>query len=225
MMVLLLGYSLRKRMKGLRRAGSLRSWFEIHLILGLVGPTLILYHSDFGLGSANATISLACVLAVSGSGVGGRFLYGRMHRGLAGERRSVEQMVRRAQQALASIEEQVVSSPRAKAELDAFRAFSVSGNPGLLGSLKALIVRPRAMLCRRRAGASLSQDSRSEGRGGIAAASAVSPALREFTDQICRAAELRLFERLFALWHAVHIPLTIILFISAAIHVVAVHLY
>ena len=88
MMVVLLGYSLRKRMRGLRNSGLMRNWFEAHLILGLVGPTIILYHANFGLGSANATISLACVLAVSGSGVGGRFLYGRMHRSMAGERRS-----------------------------------------------------------------------------------------------------------------------------------------
>ncbi|MEZ4282809.1 MAG: hypothetical protein R3F21_24690 [Myxococcota bacterium] len=43
--------------------------------------------------------------------------------------------------------------------------------------------------------------------------------------QLCRAGELRLFAQLFALWHAIHVPLTVILFLSAFIHVVAVHLY
>ena len=41
----------------------------------------------------------------------------------------------------------------------------------------------------------------------------------------CRGVELRLFERLFSLWHAVHVPLTFVLLLSAAIHVLAVHLY
>jgi hypothetical protein len=40
-----------------------------------------------------------------------------------------------------------------------------------------------------------------------------------------RGFELRLFERLFALWHAIHVPLTVLLFVSAALHVVAVHLF
>ncbi|MFK7894771.1 MAG: hypothetical protein AB8G23_02985 [Myxococcota bacterium] len=223
MMVLLLGYSLRKRMKLLRGAGSLRTWFEIHLILGLLGPTLILYHSDFGLGSANASISLACVLVVSGSGVGGRFLYGRMHRGLAGERRSVEEMVRRAQKALPPIESELAMAVGAESALAAYQGFCVGAERGLLGSFRALLARPLGLRCRMRVLAML-QGNASLGapRGGSEEARA---ALQVFTGLMSRAAELRLFERLFALWHAVHIPLTIILFISAAIHVIAVHLY
>ena len=56
-------------------------------------------------------------------------------------------------------------------------------------------------------------------------ATAVRQAVARNLSELCRAGELRLFERLFALWHAIHIPLTIILFASAVIHVVAVHLY
>ena len=225
MMVVLLGYSLRKRSAGLRRLGSLRSWFEFHLMLGLLGPTLILYHSDFGLGSANATISLACVLAVSGSGVGGRFLYGRMHRGLAGERRSADQMIRRSKIALAPLEAEIESTPKAQAAINAFQKFAVGAQSGLLGSLRALVVRPLAIRCRRRVAALLSRNPTAAGAAERLDAASVKAALREFVDQTSRAAELRLFERLFALWHAIHVPLTIILFISAAIHVVAVHLY
>jgi hypothetical protein len=32
-------------------------------------------------------------------------------------------------------------------------------------------------------------------------------------------------ERVFALWHAIHLPLCVLLFASAAVHVVAVHRY
>jgi hypothetical protein len=49
--------------------------------------------------------------------------------------------------------------------------------------------------------------------------------LSAYLADLSRAGELRLFEQLFALWHAIHVPLTIILFVSAAVHVVAVHLY
>ena len=40
-----------------------------------------------------------------------------------------------------------------------------------------------------------------------------------------RAAELAFYERVLGLWHAVHLPLCVLLFAAAAIHVVAVHLY
>ena len=50
-------------------------------------------------------------------------------------------------------------------------------------------------------------------------------AIAENLSQLCRVGELHLFEQLFALWHAIHIPLTVILFVSAAIHVIAVHLF
>lgn len=226
MMVLLLGYSIRKRMRALRQAGAMRSWFEAHLILGLIGPTLILYHANFGLGSANATLSLICVLAVSGSGVGGRFLYGRMHRGLAGERRSVGDLRKKARAELAPLEPRLAESPGAKAALARFEAAVPAPSDGLLRALAAVALRPRALLLRGRIRRRWRgeappriqrQDERPEAserrilHGGLAT--------------LCRAGELVLFERLFALWHAIHIPLTVILFVSAAVHVVAVHLY
>ena len=37
--------------------------------------------------------------------------------------------------------------------------------------------------------------------------------------------EFSFFERVFALWHLFHFPLTIILILATAAHVIAVHLY
>ena len=39
------------------------------------------------------------------------------------------------------------------------------------------------------------------------------------------AAYLTFFERLFALWHIVHMPLFMLMVVAAGIHIVAVHLY
>lgn len=220
MMLLLLGYSVRKRARVLRNAGAMRTWFEVHLVLGLVGPTAILYHSDFSLGSANATISLACVLAVSGSGVGGRFLYGRMHRGLAGARRSVKDIRKRARRALFPIEAVLERHPSAKSLLSGFETLATREARFPFRIFSALRMRMRAWMTEHRVfrvlrGSNISvQDAR-----------AARQAVAENLAELCRASELRLFERLFALWHAVHIPLTIILFASAVIHVIAVHLY
>ena len=222
MMLLLLGYSMRKRARVLRNAGAMRTWFEAHLVLGLLGPTAILYHSDFSLGSANATISLACVLAVSGSGVGGRFLYGRMHRGLAGARRSVKDIRKRARNALFPIEAILERHSSAKNLLSEFETLATreARFPFRIVSALLMRMRMRAWMTERRVFRVLRRSNISA-QDARAARQAVAQSLAE----LCRASELRLFERLFALWHAVHIPLTIILFVSAAIHVIAVHLY
>jgi hypothetical protein len=220
MMLLLLGYSVRKRARVLRRAGAMRTWFEAHLVLGLLGPTAILYHADFSLGSANATISLVCVLAVSGSGVGGRFLYGRMHRGLAGSRRSVKDIRKRARNALFPIEAVLESHPSAKQFLVDFETRATREARFPFRILSALRMRMRSWMTEYRVLRAL-RGSNLSAHDAVAARQAIAQNLAE----LCRASELRLFERLFALWHAVHVPLTIILFVSAVIHVIAVHLY
>lgn len=220
MMVLLLGYSIRKRLRPLRNAGPMRTWFELHLILGLLGPTVILYHSKFGLGSANATISLACVLAVSGSGIGGRFLYGRMHRGLAGSRRSVNGMQRQAREFLAPLRSELERNPRARTILEAFEEHAIGEASASPFSVRGLWLRPVAWRTKRRVLRAISEADRSGPD-----AKRIQEAVARYLKEIRRAGELRLFEKLFNLWHAIHIPLTIILFVSAAIHVVAVHLY
>ena len=38
-------------------------------------------------------------------------------------------------------------------------------------------------------------------------------------------AGLRLFERLFGLWHVVHIPVFLLMIITAIVHIVVVHWY
>jgi hypothetical protein len=38
-------------------------------------------------------------------------------------------------------------------------------------------------------------------------------------------AELRVFEKCFGTWHALHVPLFLILIAASIVHVVAVHLY
>jgi hypothetical protein len=40
-----------------------------------------------------------------------------------------------------------------------------------------------------------------------------------------RAAQFKVFERIFALWHVIHIPLVYMLVATAIWHVVAVHMY
>ena len=50
LMLLLLLYPLRKRMRSLRALGTVTFWFQAHMILGVLGPVLVLWHANFSLG-------------------------------------------------------------------------------------------------------------------------------------------------------------------------------
>ena len=93
LLLLLLFYSLRKRVRVLARFGATRYWFRIHMMLGIIGPTLILYHCNFDLGDLNSRVALFCTLLVAGSGVVGRYLYAGIHVGLYGRKAELRDLV------------------------------------------------------------------------------------------------------------------------------------
>ena len=57
-MLVLLLYSLRKRYTWLRFLGPTPSWFRFHMVLGILGPLCILYHSNFTTGATNSNVAL-----------------------------------------------------------------------------------------------------------------------------------------------------------------------
>jgi hypothetical protein len=143
-----------------------------------------------------------------------------MHRGLAGSRRTVANMQRQAHAEIASLVPLLELEPKAQGLLAGFERRAIEGANGFLRSFRALSLRPIAWLTRRRVMGVM------RGRlGERRSARASGRAVKAFLAELCRAGELRLFEQLFSLWHAIHVPLTIIMFVSAAIHIVAVHLY
>ena len=92
MMLVLILYPLRKRIRALRFLGRTTHWFKAHMILGILGPVLVLYHSNFQLGSFNSRVALYCMLLVAGSGVIGRHIYARIHSGLYGKKTNLEEL-------------------------------------------------------------------------------------------------------------------------------------
>jgi signal transduction protein with GAF and PtsI domain len=49
--------------------------------------------------------------------------------------------------------------------------------------------------------------------------------LREHLGQVRQVARFNAFERLFSLWHIVHVPFFVMMILSGLFHVFAVHLY
>lgn len=68
-------YSWRKRYEFREKFGSLKTWLEFHMFVGLFGPTLIIYHSVFKFQNVIATISFVSMVIVVVTGIIGRYIY------------------------------------------------------------------------------------------------------------------------------------------------------
>ena len=92
LMLVLLLYPLSKNSRILSRIMPIRVWFLIHMLFGIIGPVLILFHSNFHMGSANSSFALISMLLVAGSGLIGRYIYTRIHHGLYGSRKTLQDL-------------------------------------------------------------------------------------------------------------------------------------
>ena len=72
-------YPLRKRWGWLGRQGNARHWLDFHVVLGTAAPLVIALHSSFKFGGI-AGMAFWIMVAVSLSGVIGRYLYGQIPR-------------------------------------------------------------------------------------------------------------------------------------------------
>lgn len=220
-MAILLLYSLRKRSRALAAAGPVRHWFAAHMMLGLFGPVAIAYHANFELGSTNSTVALVCVLTVASSGVIGRFVYPKLHVGLYGRRLELSELVRRAHDESGDVLRGIGG---ADAELSRLVGLA-SPSPSLWESLRRIAgnsVRIRSAARRLQGIVARERDA---GRISADAAREADEHIRATVRAVGRAAEFAAYERVFSLWHAAHLPLCVMLFGAAAVHVLAVHMY
>lgn len=224
MMLLLLLYSVRKRWRPLSRVGPVQGWFHVHMLLGILGPTAILFHANFRLGSLNANAALLSMLTVSLSGIVGRFIYTRIHYEYLGRVATLDELRREARSEDGALADLLRIAPEALGVLGSYRESCLVRRSGVLGRAAAFLTtgsrgrrayRRALRAWRRAAAASGSQASTRE----------VKRALKEQVAAIRRVGEYGAYERAFALWHAFHLPFCVILFLAAAVHVVAVHMY
>lgn len=221
LLLFLLLYPLRKHARCLQEFGRLKHWFRAHMIGGVLGPVLILFHSTFRVGSFNAGVALGCMLLVVASGIAGRFLYRRVHHGLYGSRATLREAQQTLHVELATLEPALRALPQLRYEIERFAALAAADPPGWRARAAGFVT-----LGWRRAAAW--HRVCSTARRSVAPDARMA-ALLGAIDRTLRAAQqtaqLSTYERLFALWHAVHIPFLCMLVITAIIHVVAVHAY
>lgn len=232
LMLLLLLYSVRKRVRWLARFGETRHWFRLHMMLGIVGPVLILYHCNFDLGDLNSKVALYCTLLVAGSGVLGRYLYAGVHHGLYGSKATLQEM--------AGVLEKSVSGGHASALIQPIREELVALDRRVLApsvtfmdsiirhltiSWQTRVIYRRLVSRTRRELITRAMTSPIVDQHADRLEATIRKYLREHLGQVRQVARFNSFERLFSLWHVVHVPFFLMMIFSGLFHVFAVHLY
>lgn len=232
-MLLLLLYPLRKRVRMLHALGPTKHWFRLHMILGLVGPLLVLYHCNFTLGSFNSRVAMYCMLLVAGSGIVGRHLYARIHRGLYGRKTSLRELQQDLADSLEKSHGLSKLMPRLVQRLDRLSADLQGGDiRGSLGTRRSLrwtfthtFTRWSLLLTARRELKAAAKQSATVAANYRRLRRTAASYVRDYTVLTGRVAQFSLYERLFALWHVFHLPIFFMMVLSALVHVLAVHMY
>ena len=233
MMLLLLLYPLRKHVGFMQSWGASKHWFRAHMVLGISGPTLILLHSTFHIGSLNAGVALTCMLVVAGSGVIGRFFYTKIHNGLYGRRASLKERQEQLGISAGDVKSRFHALPGVEQQLKNFAhtALEIPHN-GLVSFWHFLTLRLRARWVRFHTGRDIARTVRSAATqkrwnsAEIHARTLTGKNLvSSYLDAVCDTAQFSTYERLFSLWHVLHVPFVYMLVISAIFHVIAVHMY
>lgn len=203
-----LPYALRKRWRPLQKIGTTRGWLDVHILLGVLGPVIITFHTSF---KFNGIISVAywLMVLVWASGFVGRYLYVRLPRTINGVELSRADLERRRD----AIRDELAALPAAaRQEIAAFEAALAA--PGRVPGIVDLFVgefqvRIRLARLRRRLGGQLD----------LAAAHAVVTLEAERAGLARRLVHLDRARRLFQLWHVFHRPLVVAMFAIVVVHV------
>lgn len=233
MMLSMLLYPLRKRIRALERLGRMESWFRYHMFMGIGGPVLILFHSTFKIGSMNGSIALYSMLLVALSGVIGRFVYRHIHRGLYGKEltlASAEGLLNWSQESVGSV---FSLRPDIEKRLKAFHQYAVAdfdSIPRRLWRFMTLRHKGKALSRRLRHDVkkALGAEARKKQwpRAQLRLNYVVSRRqIDDYVYAIIQCTQLTSWIKLFSLWHIAHVPFIYLLLISGIVHVIAVHLY
>lgn len=209
-------YSIRKRS---RRAhwGRMSQWLNFHIFTGIVGPYMVLLHSSWKFnGIAGITFFLMVIIVLSG--FVGRYIYTAVPRTAEGVVLETYQIQEQLEQIQTDIEEQISSQPQLSAvvakRIESIDQPSRGTGLTLTGSRISWRRRFSWWWSKRR----------------------VDPGMRERLDQIesllmrqvdlqRQVSSLATARRMLALWHTIHLPIGLVLFTAAFIHIFAAIYY
>ena len=226
-MLIILLYPLSKRVALLPRLIASRYWFGVHMFMGTVGPAMILFHSNFQMGSTNSSIALFSMLLSAGSGIVGRYFYTSIHHGLYGKRVTLMELKQKTENDHSELLTLYAKDEKLNKQLIKMEETALRPYPSLMTSLLHVIYLAVNAPRLRRKVLRLLKKSYAEDSDNktLPDSKVVSRLIKHYTLALRQAAAFKVYERLFSLWHLLHLPLFFMMIITAVIHIFAVHLY
>lgn len=233
MMLVLLLYPMRKRLSSMSKWATVKFWFRLHMVFGVLGPALVMMHSSYHLGSLNGRIALFSMVIVAVSGLVGRYFYSRIHYGLYGKKATFASLRSDSEMVTKKLGPLFDLHPKSKQLLADYEHNVLNGPHGMIASLihwfsmRITAARlyhsvVRSLNKRLLAAAHMKNWDKAK---VLRKQLRLRKMLVEHRGYLRQILELHFYERLFAIWHVLHIPLFIMMVITGFVHVYAVHAY
>ena len=217
-------YVVRKRVKALKNFGKMKHWLDIHILLCLLGPLLVVYHSAFTVEAPNSAIAYYAMLTIVASGVFGRYIYRHFQFSLSGERATLKEMKEEAESLDLKINEHFSESQNILETVKKFFELKEARKSNRLIDLFFLMIRLdwlekrlrrkiKRFLRENRKGTTLPQEG------------AFEEALMKRISLERKISALEGATKLFSFWHRLHVPLIWILLLTFIAHVAAVLIF
>jgi hypothetical protein len=224
MMLTLLLYSFRKHIGFMKSLGKLKYWFRVHMMLGIIGPILIIFHTHFQLGSINASIAFYCMVLVASSGLIGRFVYTKIHKGLYGSKTNLKEVRNTLDGGKENVKTKLGQYPKVLKWLYRFEHEALQGNRNFIqGIVYFLSFDIRRMLLERKCKQYILSHTQGERKDEYT--NALTKLVSHYLLQVQTVAQFKKFEQIFSAWHILHIPLMFMMVATAIFHVIWVHMY
>lgn len=231
--MLLLGfYPLRKNVRFMQHWGSMRIWFKTHMMLGVIGPILVLYHCNFSLGSTNSNLALYSMLIVASSGLVGRFFFTKVHYGLYGNKATLKEMREDLKITKGNLGHQISLSPVITHQIKKYERLMLKPRMVIVNLLLLPLTYARGKLLYWNIKRKLRSDLRKQAEKNNWDKRMLNDftrevvfAMRKYLSCVRKTSLLSTYAKLFSVWHMLHLPLFLILVVMGIIHVVVVHMY
>lgn len=210
-------YSLRKQSRHIRW-GRMQTWLSAHIFTGIVGPYMVFLHTGFQFAGV-AGLAMWGTAVVVASGFVGRYVYTTLPRTPAGAEMGASQLEDALHQVEARLDAWLDAHPAQwRALASQMEELPVVSGAGLGAILRQPGVERRYRRQWRKAVRELGPSLRAQATelGGLLGRR------RTLQRQV---ATLDTARRMMAIWHTLHVPLGLVLFALALVHVVAALYY
>lgn len=207
-------YMVRKRVKSFARVGAIKNWLELHIFLCSLGPVLVLFHTAFKFGGIVA-LSFWCMVAVVISGVIGRFIYVQIPRSIRGNEYSMEELKMLNQSFSEKLKNEFNMDNSLLAKLEYFASLKVYKSPNLFSIIPLTI---KDHLANKKILTELKTHLRSENISD----KSINQIVAICNSKLVLSRKISLLnsvQEMFRYWHIIHLPFAIVMLLIMILHV------